>query len=392
MWRILMKQFIASVIAFFLSVFGCIIPPADTADLQPIAERQAVATSEQLALFETVLETELAWLAGLQLENGAIPMTKNDNGTVTVNPYFADFAALALLDKADVYGENVKKYIEWHLAHLNTADTDPNGLDGTIFDYTVTLSDGNITAETSKGSYDSVDSYAATFLTVLNKYYTATGDAQFLLSHAKDIDRIARAMLSTAVLGLTVAKPDYRIKFLMDNCEVYEGTAAAVQLFENVLCKEDSAYTLTLKRCEALFTQMSRAIENVMWNKTEGHYRVSLSEFGANALAFSWNEFYPCATAQLFPILHGVIEPNTERANKLYDKFCETYAWELFDIPSEFCWGANVLAAARMNDLDRVVTYMNEYLDYSAGHAYPLYNADIARVCMAAYTMLQKNA
>lgn len=386
-----MKQFLASVLAFFISLFGCILTPAPAADLQPIAGRNAVASQEQLALFESIFDSETAYLASLQLANGAIPMTGDKNGEVTVNPYFADFAALALLDKGDVYADEVRSYMEWHLSRLNTAETDPNGLDGTICDYTVTLQDGQIVSEVSKGSYDSVDSYAATFLTVLDKYNTVTGDTAFLLAHAEEIDRIARAMLSTAVLGLTVAKPDYEIKFLMDNCEVCEGTAAAVRLYKNVLCKEDSSLSITQKRCEALFSQLTKAMENVLWNKSEGHYRVAVSKFGTEAIAFSWDSFYPCATAQLFPILHGVIEADTQRANDLYNKFCESYSWESFDIPSEFCWGSNALAAAKMNDLDRVVLYFNEYLEYSAARSYPLYNADIARVSMAAFTMLQNN-
>lgn len=385
-----MKQFIASILSFFISVFGCLFTPSAAADLQPTAPREAVATQEQIDLFETVFESETQWLASLQLANGAIPMTKNANGEVTVNPYFADIAALALLDKPEAYADEVKAYADWHFAHLNTAETDPNGVDGTIFDYTVTLANGAIVSETSKNSYDSTDSYAATFLTVLDKYYKATGDKEYILSQSKNIDRIARAMLSTNVLGLTLAKPDYEIKYLMDNCEVYEGVQAALSLFEDVIGKEDASYTTTLLRCEALYEQMNKTLENVMWNK-DGYYEVALSKFGVTAVEFAWDTFYPCATAQLFPILHGVIDVNTERANHLYDTFCETYDWENFDIPSEFCWGSNVLAAAKMNDLDRVVSYLTHYLDRADDHAYPLYNADIARVCMAAYTMLQHN-
>lgn len=103
--------------------------------------------------------------------------------------------------------------------------------------------------------------------------------------------------------------------------------------------------------------------------------------------------YYPCATAQLFPILSGLIEPNTERAETLYNKFSDTYDWEKFDYPDDFYWGANVYTAALMNDLDRVVTYMTEYKALmDGGHKYPLYNADIARASMAAYIMLEKSA
>ena len=29
--------------------------------------------------------------------------------------------------------------MDWHFAHLNTAETDYNGVDGTIYDYTLTV-------------------------------------------------------------------------------------------------------------------------------------------------------------------------------------------------------------------------------------------------------------
>jgi hypothetical protein len=37
-----------------------------------------------------IIGLEVRWLAGLQVPNGAIPMTAGENGMVTVNPYFAN--------------------------------------------------------------------------------------------------------------------------------------------------------------------------------------------------------------------------------------------------------------------------------------------------------------
>lgn len=390
-----MKKAFYVLLSLILSFLG--VTSAED-DLALIPEREGVPTAENIELFREIFDSETAWLASLQLENGAIPMTFIPNGEVKVNPYFADFAALALLDKADEYKDNVKRYMDWHFSHLNTKDEDYNGVDGTIYDYTVTLENGRIISESiavidGKKSYDTTDSYAATFLCVLDKYYDKTGDSEYILANSVDIVRIVNAMFSTWHNGMTTAKPDWQVKYLMDNCEVYEGAQAAADLFENVLCKADPSLEALQKQCSDAAVEIKASIEDVLWMPVAGYYEVGVRRFiRFPSDIFSWDKYYPCATAQLFPIVHGVLAPNTPRANMLYDKFCETYNWENFDYPDSFYWGANLQAAVAMNDIDRVVTYMTNYAQLIDTHDYPLYNADSARVSLAANTLLEKYA
>lgn len=388
-----MKRIFSLVLSVILSILGLSAP---TDDLLPIPEREGVPTQENIELFERVFESETAWLASLQLENGAIPMTYAPNGEIKVNPYFADFAALALLDKADVFAETVKKYMDWHFSHLNTAESDHNGVDGTIYDYIITMENGKIADESiaiykRKNSYDSVDSYAATFLMVLNKYYNKTGNSKYILDHSFEIQRIIYAMFEMYHKGLTIAKPEWKVKYLMDNCEVYEGALAAAELFKNVLCVEDSSLESVQQKCADMAVEIAESIEDEFWKPRLGHYKVGAYKyFKIPSDVFSWNKYYPCATAQLFPIIHGLIAPNTERANKLYDRFCEKYDWANFEYDDVFYWGANLQAAVLMNDIDRVVVYMTNYAEFIDTHDYPLYNADAARVCLAANMLLEK--
>lgn len=381
-----------------LSVMGCFSEQQKpVADLESVSIRDAVADEADVALLQQIFESETAYLASLQLENGAIPMTRSENGELSMNPYFADFAALALLDDANEYADEVKKYTDWHFEHLNTKETDYNGIDGTIYDYIITVKDGKVTGETvketdGKKTYDSTDSYAATFLMVLEKYYEKTNDADYILSHSKDIERIVNAMLSTLHRGLTFAKPDYEVKYLMDNSEVYEGVIAAFAIFRDVICPSDSSYDEIAEKCEKTAEEIVNAIEKYLWNASENHYESAIFHDGKAAYEFSWDEYYPDATAQLFPIIHGVIAADSKRANILYDSFCNSFDWQNFDIPSEFCWGSNVLAAAYMNDLESVICYMQNFAEIYEKHEYPLYNADSARVCMAAYIMLERHS
>ena len=59
------------------------------------------------------------------------------------------------------------------------------------------------------------------------------------------------------------------------------------------------------------------------------------------------------------------------------------------DVPDRFYWGSNVYTAALMGDVERVSTYMSLYERVMSRHLFPLYNADAAKVCMAAYLMTQ---
>ena len=352
---------------------------------------------EQIALYQKIATEEAAWLASLQVDNGAMLMTCGPNGDFTMNPYFADFAALALLGAGESYYENVRRYMDWHFDHLNTAQTDYNGVDGTIYDYTVKLSNGKVVSETininadGKKSYDSTDSYAATFLCVVAKYYEKTGDLEYLQANSQDLQRILNPIRQTMHKGLTFAKPDYRIKYLMDNCEVYEGLVAAEKIYAALGLTELLAETTDLK------TQVYDAIEKYMWIESEGYYEVALGVNNDSAWDFTWTNFYPCATAQLFTISCGLLAPNDPRSIYLYNQFNAYYStgenratWEQMTIPDSFYWGSLAYTAALMGDNARLESYMTLYLKIMKRHAYPLYNADAARVCMAAQVMLEK--
>ena len=393
-----MTKLTAFITALYLSLMALFGVPVTPSDLESGEIYPGTATAEQIELFREIYETETAYLASMQLPNGALPMTYAKNGNLTVNPYFADFAALALLDKADEYADIVVKYMDWHFAHLNTAEEDFNNLDGTIYDYIVTMKNGQIESEVistpeNADSYDTTDSYAATFLTVLQKYLIKTGDSAYIIAHTEEIERITNVMFATLQNGLTYAKGNHRVKYLMDNCEVYEGAIAATRLFDEIVLSGKTEYTAMRDDCSELITTVKENINTKLWHFVGGYYRPGITAYvSIPTKIFSWNIFYPQATSQLFPIICGVIEPGTDRAKALYEKFSETYHWEAFEYDDAFYWGANVQAAAVMNDLDSVTEYMTNYLPLMEKHSWPLYNMDIARVSMSAYMMLERNS
>lgn len=390
-----MKRVLSLGLALLMLLVGC--APADTGNDTPTTDPTTTQSTirleaSEVARYQNIVDTENKWLADMQLSNGALPMTPIKDGTVKVTPYFADFAALALLNQPEKYAANVKAYMDWHFSHLNTAAQDHNGLDGTIYDYHITVEDGVVVKETiltdnGKNTYDSTDSYAATFLMVLQKYVEKTGDQAYILAHKAEIGRIAEVMFGTMVGDLTLAKPDYRVKYLMDNCEVYEGMLAGAKLYKDVLVPADPTQALMLNRLEQGAAMVADGIEKKMWSGS--YYHPALDADDSVAWEFAWSNFYPSATAQTFPIMHGLIATDSQRAQDLYAGFCNAYAWENMEIPDQYYWGSNVYLAAMMGDVERVSTYMALYERVMNRHLFPLYNADAAKVSMAAYLMTQ---
>lgn len=392
-----MNKIISFFIAVLFSAMGFLGIPYNAPDLEPTKKSGQELSEAQLDLFTRIFETETAYLASMQLSNGALPMTKAQNGELRMNPYFADIAALALLDNAEKYADNVVGYMDWHFDHLNTAEEDFNGLDGTIYDYVITVKNGEVISEAvsvpeNADSYDTTDSYAATFLTVVYKYFCKTGDGAYLAAHSDDLERIAGVIFSNLQNGLTYAKPNHRVKYLMDNCEVYEGAIAAAGIFEEIVTSGKNEYARLRDDCKELISTIREKINTELWNPVGGYYRPGITAYvSIPTKVFSWDLYYPQATSQLFPIICGVIEPDTKRAEQLYSKFCESFDWESFDYPDDFYWGSNALAAAIMGDVDSVTAYMTSYSELMNNHAWPLYNADIARTSMAACVMLERS-
>lgn len=357
----------------------------------------AVFAASDVDFYNKTVTDESEWLASLQLSNGAIPETsfKGTNGALKETPYFSDFAAMALLESGEKYAANVRKYLEWHFDRLNRAETDICGQEGTIYDYYEYVDQkGNLKEEKvykvkGKAFYDSTDSYAATFLQLLWKYYRVTGDSTCITAHKADIDRVISAMLCTMNKGLTMARLDYQVKYAMDNAEVYAGARDGARLYSALFAGDEN---IAVQKSAA--AKIRKTMNSKMWNKKGGYYYPALEKNGKPSGKFKWSRFYMDATAQMFPIEYGVISAKSGRAKTLYKSFnkhwstakVKNHRWDKMQYPDEYYWGDMPLAAAEMGDKTRVKIYMKTYIKKvkTTGHAYPLTCADCGKVIMAA--------
>lgn len=379
--------------------------------------------SARIEMYEIVDEQLVdltKYINALVLPNGALPMNApsvssfSSQGLETIDgvdpevylkwpsakivPYFSELALLGLLKTSpNDAKESTEKFVNWYISHLNDKTSDINGVDGTVYDYycfvdptdndhiiEVTLRKLNEYKYLNKPSenpndYDSTDSYAACFMRVLYEYYDNYGK-DFLLDKKDSLLRIINALKSTYVpaIGLTGAKPNYMVCYLMDNCEVYDGLVAASKLFDEVYGDKELS-----KELLQLSETVKAAIEKHLWSEENSAYYPYVFADGVKPEKPDITVFYPDATAQLFTISFGLLDPASERAQKLYEDFNVNFGttqkgWQFLTTGDSFPWASISIVAAKMQDYERLETYIRmirgkfKFNDY----AYPFYNSE----------------
>jgi hypothetical protein len=286
-------------------------------------------------------------------------------GSSAINPYYSNLAASGLTKDPSKLGQ-VKAWMQWYIAHLNNGDR--WGLSGTMYDYNI---QGG--SEVSTGTADSTDSYAATFLSLAWDYYNAGGSKAYLQSISNQLNEIGTMLVNTQQSdGLTWAKPDYQIKYLMDNCEAYRGLRDLASVFQSVVGDSSKA---------AFFNQkadlMLQGINGMWMGNSWAIYKDGIGRLMAPNMA-TW---YPDATAELFPVLYEVIPASDSRSQKVYANFNGAWpGWPnlSFNSKDSFPWVMVAGAAAQMGDSGRVGTYLEtvnaKYVN--AGFPWPWYSME----------------
>jgi hypothetical protein len=302
------------------------------------------------------------WLARHStLPDGAILYTSN-----RIVPYYSNIAAMGMVKDPSKVAQ-VRAWMEWYIAHLNAHDV--WGLGNTIYDYNVS---GR--TETPANDADSTDSYPATFLSLAWRFFqTGNADAQwYVKSVAAQLDGIGQSLVRTQQSdGLTWAKPNYQIKYLMDNCEAYRGLRDAAALFNALGDASKAAYYNTHA------DWMLQGIRG-MWL---GHGFAVYKDNGGNLAAPNWGTWYADAVSQLFPVLEQVLPASDPKVQEAYWRFntqWQNWANLSFNTSDPFPWALVANAAAMMGDSARVNTYIVniQNLYVNKGFPWPFYSME----------------
>jgi len=269
-------------------------------------------------------------------------------GSSEINPYYSNLAAIGLTHDPASY-TTVQRWMQWYIAHLNWPDK--YGLYGTTYDYD--YANGQ---ETSRVSMDSTDSYAATFLSLAWSYYQ-TGDPSaqnYVKSIAYQLDSIGGVLIQTQQSdGLTWAKPDYQIKYLMDNCEAYRGLRDLAQVFA---ATGDSAKATFYN---AAADSMLNGLNGMWMGNSWAVYKDALARLAAPNMG-TW---YADATSQVFPVLMGVVPASDPRSVQVYNNLNTAWpGWPTmsFNAQDPFPWILVGDAAIIMGDTTRATTFMQQ--------------------------------
>ncbi len=295
---------------------------------------------------------EIQWLKECQLPNGAIAQTPQRS---LVIPYFANLAAKVMVDYDPPWSA---RYMDWYLDNLNKPDR--WGLAGTIYDFRVR--DGQIVPTRN---YDSADSYASTFLSLVSRYHQATGDDAFILARKDSIDLVAR-VLATLMDGdgLVRVKPNSDTKYLMDNAENYRGLLDWADTLESVGFPEDAVWCRTLAAC------VRQGIDEVLYNPKSGEYAWSLTWLGKRYPRRG--KWYPDAVSQIFLISSGVVNRKSQKAVEIWDEFNRRFPnWEYGETGDDFPWAEIAVASLLMGQRDKAEEFCRWVRQECAARDYP---------------------
>lgn len=216
---------------------------------------------------------------------------------VFMTPYEVCLYALDDLDNKG-HQQDVRNFLEWYLKRINYSDK--NGMSGTIYDIVL---HGN--KEQILPQYDSIDGYSGIFLVLMDKYYRQTGDASLINRYWESLESIAYtiAYLQQAD-GLTIAMPDYPVKYLMDNCEAYGGIISFLNLAQQTGHKINAKY----------YRNVAGGIKNGVFSILGTAEDDSLAWSGEDDGKISdGSVFYPDAYAQLFLIYYDLLDADRQQ-------------------------------------------------------------------------------
>lgn len=331
-------------------------------------------TSEIIRALKYNMAFQIGWLKSCQIlstgssADGAIGRYP-DQGWVM--PYFSNFAAMALLEDVNTYSL-VERYLNWYLLNLEA--------DGTIMDFHY---DENFNVK--KASPDSEDAYAGTYLSLVTVYHKRTGKTNWVRKNLEALKKVANSIANlTDRDGLTFALAKYKVKYLMDNCEVYRGLADFAGLLDYLGDQEASLFA---NRAKAVAT----GIENSLWNSRKDYYYPSKTGWWLRP-GLNMKKFYPDAACQVFPVLYGLIEPESDRGTMLYKRFNNYHPDWITIKPPDYPWVILGYYASLHGDYKRAYEKLryvrNEYIETKSGN---WFCAEAAFFVLTCARLLQKS-
>jgi hypothetical protein len=265
-----------------------------------------------------------AFMLRCQLPSGTFRLAPHSD---VINPYFTNIALAALVELGEA--DAVMGHLVWYLNHVT-----PRGY---VNDFRLRGEE-----ECDTGKADSEDSYHATFFSLLRAWIERTDNPNWPAGvHDKLADMLRALLRLQQPDGLTWAKESWRVKYVMDNCEVAQGLADAGWIFAGL--GDGERAKLALEKAE----QCRQGILST--------YSVKKQCFAVyDRVLPNWGKWYPDATSQAFPVLYGIIPAAGPIASHLYGCLTEHFPYyDRFKTGDFFPWMVMGEWADIMGDRER---------------------------------------
>jgi len=308
-------------------------------------------SDEPITLYDDIMSRLSEWIGNQQVAGGAITLDASHQRIV---PSASNVSAMALL----LLEENtpkVEQYIDWYLANWKWGDR--YGVYGTQYEQVL---DPVSNQYVSTQDYDSAGVNAATFVSLIKKFYEQTGKMK-LSQYQLDIVTGGLGLMKLQDAdGLMWKHPTERVKRLYDNAWTLRGMQDSVWLFDHHFQASGPSQYFTN------YAQLLHGgIQNSLWDEENERYYAAIDE---NGVPHAPNLTVKTEAAeQLAAIYAGVAE--ADRSEALYELYNLHFPdWHLQANPSD---AVAAYAAALMGDKERVDAYLKQVIGELSSNAWP---------------------
>lgn len=323
------------------------------------ARAQTIERKVRHQLWEWCLD-QVDYVRSKQVASGGV-LAPTD---ALITPYFVSWGMMGLAAVGTAGArEAVGRYLEWYLAHLNTAEQDTYGFPGTVFVYAYDQQTGQ---ETSTEAYSSVDAGVTSPLIMAHDAYT-TGDPDLqalVLDRIEDWELMASAVVDYEPAGVRAEdelcwsrpRPN-NMAYVQDNAVVYLGLKNLATLELHAGRPRQAAFY----RGKALATRkrmLSKlwSQDNANWNWGHGSKLVKPS--------YPAQRFMPDAWCQYWQTGLRVVGPDAEESVLSWKAYTEAVPrWMHNEVDNDFPHTEMALTAAMIGDAEDAVTLLRTLVD-----------------------------
>ncbi|AQQ72275.1 hypothetical protein SMSP2_02657 [Limihaloglobus sulfuriphilus] len=320
-----------------------------------------------------------------QIEEGGIGnyvIKEGQSSPVFMTTY--TFGPLGLLKAYQMSGkeeylEAAKKFVDFWFERQNVRP-DRWGIVGTFYDQSKengVITDHIYTKERSLSNaggpgYDASDSDGPMVSLTAYNYYLLTGDIEILQNYADGCKLIGDSIIATYDFrdSLTYCHPNYKVKYLMDVCEVYHQIKALAGIFEvlDSVIKERVSdgnfasykvwnYHFLSENYKQIAQDMKESILS-LWNEQEKWYYWAKDVKGKKQHC-RWDRMYPDTQEQIWPMLWYVTSPDMKQSKEVWENLNQNHPkWHETDLE----WPSTSTVAIKMQDFEKAETHISRIL------------------------------